>query len=130
MFNPFISNVHFSKEHLSCFSAFLFFCFFNIIVSCKRPYGSFRNSIFIKRVDSHIYRFAFDQRANILLPDRMLTVVCLMSVGDTDFSPPSTAVNFLICNSSHHLSAGESLPLFVESSLYGNILRISSVCMF
>ena len=37
---------------------------------------------------------------------------------------------FLIGNSSHHLSAGESLPLFVESSLYGNILRISSVCMF
>ena len=40
---------------------------FNIIVSYKRPYGSFRNSIFIKRIDSHIYRFAFDQRTNILL---------------------------------------------------------------
>ena len=24
------------------------------------------------RIDSHIYRFAFDRRANILLPDRML----------------------------------------------------------
>jgi len=25
------------------------------------------------------------------------------AMGDTDFSPPATAVNFLICNSSHHL---------------------------
>ena len=33
----------------------------------------------------------------------MLTVICLMSVGDTEFSPPATAVHFLVCNSSHHL---------------------------
>lgn len=47
-------------------------------------------------------------------------MVCLVSVGDADFSPLATDIHFLICNSSHHLQGvGESLLLFVETACDG-----------
>ncbi len=63
----------------------------------------------IKRVFSYLFQSTL---GNFTEYDFMAACFDLMSVGDTDFSPPTTAVNLVFGDSSRHLRRWENSHLF------------------